>query len=121
MSASSLLIQSYAGVTVASFTESSMLDSRAIEAVGKELFHLPDKLHKQKLIVDLSEVKFLASQAIGVLLDLHRRVQAIKGTLLLCGVREDIMKVFKITNLHKLLKFFPDESAALKSFGVSLA
>lgn len=120
MSSSSLLIQNYSGVTVVSFMESAMLDSRAIEAVGKELFRLPDKLNKQKLIVDLTEVRFLASQAIGVLLDLHRRVQAIKGTLVLCGVREDIMKVFKITSLDKLLKFFPDESSALKSFGIAL-
>jgi anti-sigma B factor antagonist len=120
MASSNLLIQDYAGVTVVSFTESAILDSQSIEAVGKELARLPDVLHKQKLIVDFSDVKFLSSQAIGVLLDLHQRVQAIKGTLLLCGVRKEIMKVFHITNLDRIFKFFPDDASALKNFGITL-
>ena len=120
MQSSYLLVQDYAGVTVASFTESSMLESRSIEAAGQELFRLPDELHKQKLVVDFSDVKFLSSQAIGLLLDLRKRVAAIKGRLVLCGVSKDIMKVFRITNLDKVFEFFPDDGSALKTFGIVL-
>lgn len=120
MPSSHLLIQDYAGVMVASFTESAILDSRSIEAAGEELFRLPDELHKRKLIVDFSAVKFLSSQAIGLLLDLRERVQAIKGRLLLCGVRKEIMKVFQIANLDKIFEFFPDDASALKTFGIVL-
>ena len=120
MQSSYLLVQDYAGVTVASLTESTMLDSRSIETAGEELFRLPDQLHKRKLIVDFCEVKFLSSQAIGVLLDLRKRVEAIRGRLVLCGVSKDIMKVFRITNLDKVFEFFPDDASALKTFGIVL-
>ena len=120
MSHSHLLIQGYAGVTVVSFTESAMLDSRSIEAAGEELFRLPDKLHKQKLIIDFSDLKFLSSLAIGLLLDLRTRVEAIKGRLVLCGVRKETMKVFQITSLDKIFEFFPNDAAALRTFGITL-
>lgn len=118
MASSSLVVQDYAGVTVATIANSSMLDSRAIEATGDALYRLADVENRRKVIVDFSDVRFLSSQAIGVIISMHQKVKKIKGEMVLCGVREEIMKVFKITSLDKLLKFLPDDKAALKKFGV---
>ena len=120
MANSNLLIQDYAGITVVTFTESSILDSATIEQLGKDLYHLTDAMNKQKLILDFTNVKFLSSQVLGVLITLNRKAAAIKGILLLCGLKTDLMKVFTITGLDRLFKFFPDDAAALKSFGVNV-
>lgn len=121
MSASVLMVQDYAGVTVATITSSAMLDARAIDDTGAALFKLVDAENRRKLIVDFSDVKFLSSQAIGVVLTLHKKCKGIKGELVLCGVRDPIMEVFKITKLNKLLTFLADEKAALKKFGIHVS
>ncbi|MCG8405777.1 MAG: STAS domain-containing protein [Phycisphaerales bacterium] len=120
MGNSRLLIENYAGVVVVTFQDSSILDMAVIDQIGKDLYELADKQNKQKLVLDFSNVKFLASQALGVLLTLHKKCQAIKGNMVLCGLRKDLMKVFSITNLDKIFKFFPDDAAALGHFKVSV-
>jgi anti-anti-sigma factor len=118
MAKARIVVQSYADVTVVTFSDSSILDAATIDQIGKELYRLVDEQNKQKLILDFSAVQFLASLTLGVLMTLNRKMQAIKGKLVFCGLKKELMKVFTITNLDKLFKFYPDDAAALKSFDV---
>jgi anti-sigma B factor antagonist len=120
MAESRIVIEDYAGVTVVTFSDSSILDSLVIDQLGKDLYHLTDTLNKQKLVLDFSNVKFLSSQVLSLLLTLNKKAAAIKGTLVLCSLRPELMKIFTITNLDKLFKFHKDDAAALASFGVNL-
>ncbi len=120
MSKPHLLIEDYAGVTVVTVTDTALLDAHAIEAFGQEVYQLVDKQNKQKLILDFSNVRFLSSQALGVLLTIKKKCEAIKGRFVLCALREELMKVFKITQLDKLFDFYRDDSAALASFNVNV-
>lgn len=120
MAASRIIVQDYAGVTVVTFNDSSILDSTVIEQLGKDLYHLTDTLNKQKLILDFTNVKFLSSQVLSLLLTLNKKAAAIKGTLLLCSLRPELMKIFTITNLDKLFKFYKDDAAALAFFNVNV-
>lgn len=118
MTSSHLMIQDYAGVTVVTFADSSILDARVIESMGKSLYELVDTRDCRKIILDFANVKLLSSQTIGVLLTLRKKMAVAKGTLLLCGLRKEVMKLFTITNLDKQFDFFADDVAALASFGV---
>ena len=120
MSAQRMLIEDYAGVTVVTLLEPSILDAVKIDALAKDLYNLTDTLNKQKLILDLSNVKLLSSQFLGVLATLHRKAAAIKGAVVLCGVRNELTKAFKMTGMDALLKMFPSDKAALESFGVRI-
>lgn len=116
-----LLITDYAGITVVTFQDNSILDARQIEQIGQELYELVEKKDKRKLILDFSSVRFLGSQTMGVLINLHKKAVSAKGEVVLCSLRKDLMKVFKITSLDKVLKFFKDDAAALKHFGVHVS
>ena len=118
MGSPSLLLQDYAGIMVATITNSAMLDARTIDATGEALYRLVDEQNRRKVIIDFSDVKFMSSQAIGMIITMHQKIKAAKGDLVLCGVRDEIMSIFKITKLNKLLVFLPDEAAALKKFGI---
>ena len=76
-----ILIQDYAGVSVVTFTDTSLLDAATISQLGDALYELVDKQNKQKLILDFSSVRFLSSQTLGVLLTLSKKCQAIKGRM----------------------------------------
>ena len=64
-------------------------------------------------MLDFSSVKFLASRMLGVLLTIKKKSESKKGGLALCAVREDLMKVFAVTNLDRRFAFFKDEATAL--------
>lgn len=118
MSGSGLVISHVQGATVAELIVPSILDGPVIESLASELYSLVDEQACRKLIVDFHAVGFLASQMIGVLVALNNKSNAIKGRLVLVGMRENLMKVFKITRLDKHLSFARDEGEALKVLGI---
>lgn len=118
---SNLLIQKISDVTIVTFQEARLLESQKLEALGQELYRLVDQMDRKKLVVDCTKVQFLASAAISVFVNLQKKSTAIKGTLIICGMRKDLMQVFEITRLTKLFKFAADEKAALQMLGVTSA
>jgi len=103
-----LLIQREMDVTIVDFQESRMLDAHHIELIGQQLFRLVDQMDRKKLVLDFSKVRHLSSSAIGMLLTLNTKSKAIKGRVVLSGVRPDVMKIFEIMKLNKLLTFVPN-------------
>ena len=70
-----------AGVTVVTLQDSSVLDMAIIDQIGKDLCHLVENQNKQKLVLDFINVRFLASHALGILLMMHKKICAAKGTM----------------------------------------
>lgn len=118
MSSSRVSVEDYAGVAVVKLLDGSLLDAASIEPVSARLNHLVDDEHKVRLIVDLSAVKLLSSQILGVLTSLNRKCRADKGALVLCGVRRELMQMFVITGLDAVLTFCKNDSEALATFGI---
>ena len=113
-----LLIQLYKDVVVVSFQNVSVLDSANIEALQRQLLDLVTKQDHRKMILDFSAVRFMSSQALGMLLQLQNAMNQIKGKVLIVGIKPDLQKVFKITNLHKMFTFYTDLDKALLEFNV---
>lgn len=116
-----MMIQRMADVTLVTIQEPRLLESHHLELLGEELYRLVDQMDRKKLVVDCTKVQFLASAAIGLFLNLQKKSSAIKGTLIICGLRKELMQVFEITKLTRIFKFAPDEKAALKQLGYSAA
>ncbi len=117
--ASDLMIQQYQDVTVVNFQNACVvLDSSSIDALGRNLLELVEKQDKRKLVLDFSAVKFMSSQALGVLIQLKRAVDAVKGRIVIAGIRPELHKVFKLTNLHKLFTFHNELDKALGEFNI---
>ena len=95
------------------FRKSSVLDTVAIDGVAQELFELVDKQARRKLALDFTEVRFLSSQMVGVLLSLYKKSKDIGGKLVICGLRDELMKVFKIMKLETLLHFSDNQEGAI--------
>jgi len=116
-----IVVQKMWDVTVVDFQEAKILEVQQLDAISQELFRLVDDLDRRKIILDFSRVQFLASAAIGLVMNLHRKITAVKGTLVLCGLRKELMKVFEIMKLTKVLQFAANEGEALKVFGYTAA
>lgn len=73
---------------------SPRLRERAVEAVDAGA---------RDLVVDLRKVEFLDSTGLGALVAVLKRVRGREGTLRLVCSRDDILKIFRITGLDKVL------------------
>jgi len=59
------------------------------------------------LVLDLSGVEFLDSAGLHTLVGALKKVRAYDGTLRLIGVRDRVLKIFRITNLTKVFDIQP--------------
>ncbi|MBN1342617.1 MAG: STAS domain-containing protein [Phycisphaerae bacterium] len=115
---SGLVVYQIKDATVVTFQESSILDTLKIEQIGDALYDLVDTRACRKLILDFGKVQFLSSSALGVLVTLRRKADAIKGKLVICGIKDELKKAFTITRLDKLFEFKDSEKEALESLGI---
>jgi anti-anti-sigma factor len=116
-----ILVQKMWDVTVVDLQAAPRREAQQIEAMPKQHYRRVDEMDVKKLILDFGKVQFLASAAIGVLMNLHKKSTAIKGTVIICSLRKELMKVFEIMKLTKVLKFAANEDEALVQLGYTAA
>jgi len=65
-----------------------------------------------QILLNLSEVQFIDSSGLGALLSLLRQLGE-QGNLMLCGIAENVMNLFRLTRLNRVFQIYPDEAQAL--------
>lgn len=58
----------------------------------------------QICVLDFQEVTFMDSSGIAVVINAMRNMSRIDGSLILCGLRDQPMKVFRASGIDKLVK-----------------
>ena len=101
-------------ITVVSFDEVSMGGITDVEAVSKQITCLIADKKPMKMVVDFERVKFFSSQTLGLLLDVHKKLQAYDAVVVISGINPQLHRVFKITNLDKIFRFYPDLESAVR-------
>jgi anti-sigma B factor antagonist len=72
---------------------------------------------KWRIVLDLKDVTLLASMGLGMLVSMHKLCATQGGRLVVCGLRDDILQLMKLTHLDRILKIAPDREAAIKLVG----
>ena len=88
-------------VTLATITTPE-LGELNVHAVAAELCRLADGRTRPRLRLDLGQVRYLTSTALAHLLDLHKRLRAAGGELVLANVTDPVYEVICLTRLHEL-------------------
>ncbi len=120
MPASGIVMSPIRDVLVINFAQAAIVDGPAVDAIRGELLDAVSESGARKVILDFAEVRFLSSSLLGVLVDLEAAIRANRGDLVLCGLRPELHKVFRITRLDKRLRFEKDEARALACFGIHM-
>jgi anti-anti-sigma factor len=103
--------------TVVEFQTASLMNPHDLERVGSGLFRIVDEDKKHNLVLDFTKVKYLSSQAIGVILTLNKKLSGSAGggeNLVLCGVGPQLMQLLKITRLDRILTIKPTQQESLQ-------
>ncbi len=111
-----LEVEHIGDVTVVNFVDRKILDEQNIQIIGEQLFSLVDEEGWRKILLNFSNVEYLSSAALGKLITLNKKLQAVGGRLILCNIDPQIYEVFEITKLNKLFTIHKDEQSALQAF-----
>ena len=105
-------------VVVVTFNQAQILDEATIRQIGSEFSDLTiQAAAERKLLVNFSGVSFMSSAMLGQIMKLSKQAKSDKIDLKLSDIAPNIMEVFKITNLTKVLSIYKTEAEALKAFG----
>ncbi len=68
-------------------------------------------------ILDLTEVRFLSSACLGMLVEMLQDLDAVKGRIALAGCCADVAFLFKVTRLDAVFNLYEDVPDARAAFG----
>lgn len=95
-------------VVLTTLTDEKILDETQLQGLETSFMPLIEQNPKIQLIIDFSNVKFLTSSVLGLLIRISKKVYESDGRLRLCSINPKIMEVFRITRLDKIFEIYPN-------------
>lgn len=91
------------------------LDAGNVKTLKEELTPLLQP--GAKLIFDLSQLRFVDSSGLGLLLSCLRQVHNTGGDLKLCGLSKAVRALFELVRMHRVFEVFATREDAKRSYG----
>ena len=99
--------------TIVTLTDEKILDGEDIKALEDSVMPLIDGA--VNLVIDFSNVRFLSSAVLGLLIRVSKKINENQGRLKLCSIGPRIYDIFKITRLDEIFEIYPDAKKAMQS------
>jgi stage II sporulation protein AA (anti-sigma F factor antagonist) len=96
---------------------SGELDHHTSELVRNRVDQEINENHCQHLILNLSGLSFMDSSGLGVILGRYKRITQNGGKMVISNVSPQILRLFEMAGLLKIVKFCDDEEGALMEVG----
>jgi anti-sigma B factor antagonist len=84
-----------------------ILDESSSDALHDRLFEIVENSGRSRIALDLANVSYLTSAALGVFLQLHKMLQGVGGRLTLNRLQPQIHEIFTLTSLQRVLEIHP--------------
>ncbi len=92
------------------------IDSSTAKAFEDQAIALVDK-GSNKVVVDFSELDYISSAGLRVLLTTAKKVKAAGGALTLCGVHDNVKEVLDVSGFASIFGMHGSVNEALASIG----
>ncbi|HEX4631408.1 MAG TPA: STAS domain-containing protein [Chthoniobacterales bacterium] len=94
------------------FSPTGAIDLHVSPELRASLRAIIDDEKPKRLIVDLSQVPYIDSSGIAVLIGAMQSLELEGGVFLIAGAREGVRMIFESAKLDQYFKLFPDVAAA---------
>lgn len=103
------------GAVVVTFMDEQILEEADISAIRESVTAVVEQTDKPGIILDFSNVRFLSSAVLGMLIRVSKMVYEKAGQLRLCSIHPKILEIFRITRLDRIFDIRKDAAAAIES------
>ena len=108
-----LEIAAQGDVAIASFKNTCISDVEEITNASAQLRQFIEANQPRRMVFDFSGVKFFSSQVLGLLLEARAKLESLQGEVSISSLSPQLERVFRITNLDRIFRFYPDADAAI--------
>jgi anti-sigma B factor antagonist len=105
--------------TIVTFADEKILEEKDVKQLEQSLASLIEQADGIVLVLDFSNVRFMSSAVLGLLIKVSKRVYEREGKLALCAIGPKIYEIFKITRLTKIFDIYKDADTAVKRLAES--
>jgi len=91
---------------------SGRLDAKAVEGAKSEFKAITSK----QVVINMSELSFIDSTGLGLIVSSFRRIMDNNGKLSLCSLSPQVQTIFELTRLHKIFDIYETEALALTAY-----
>ena len=103
---------------IATLVVSGRFDAHQVTQVQQE-FDALLAAGARYILLDLSDVSFVDSSALAVMVRGMKRCRERNGDLLLCGLRQPVRIIFELTRMDRAFRIYENQTAAQASLAVS--
>lgn len=82
---------------------------RLREAVETEL----DKGSANKIVLDCTNLEFMDSSGLGVILGRYKRLKSMDGNMVACNLNPQVDKIFELSGLKRIIQVYSSAEEAL--------
>ena len=90
------------------------LDTNTSVTLEEELLNLAGE-KSRRIVVDLSELDFISSSGLRVLLTAGKKSKGVNGRIVLCALTDHVKQVFDVAGFTMLFSLYPSQEEAVKS------
>lgn len=87
------------------------LDARSASAFKDKMVEFVHRGH-HRLALDIHEIEFIDSSGLGAIVSVLKQLGG-QGDLVICGARDTVTSMFKLTRLDKVFQMFPGAGDAV--------
>jgi anti-anti-sigma factor len=110
-------VQQVEKFTVVEFMVPSLLEPAQLQQVADDLYRLIDEQDRRRIVLDFQKVRFVSSQALGIVMAMRKKLAATQhSALVLCGLGPKLLELLKLTGLDRVLTIKPSQREAVKVF-----
>ncbi|MCL2348566.1 MAG: STAS domain-containing protein [Planctomycetaceae bacterium] len=102
-------------VTVVTCLDMKLNDEYTIQEWGDQMMTVIESGECKKLVIDFTKVRFMSSSALRVLITVQKKTDFYQIPFLLCSLGDDILEIFKITNLDSIFEIRKGVEEAIRS------
>ncbi len=103
-------------VSQVEFVDRNILDEGNIQVIREEIEAIIASESSPKVLISFANVEHMSSAALGILIEVNKKIRGKSGQLRLANIDAPIYEVFIITRLSKIFQIHPTTEEAMKSF-----
>lgn len=90
------------------------LDHHSAEEVRNKIDDRIERNKPSKVILDFSNVNFMDSSGIGVVIGRYKKLSMKKGEICIASVQESVGRVFELSGMFKIIKLYKSVQEAIE-------
>jgi anti-anti-sigma factor len=102
-------------VFVMKFNLPEWIDTLEIDALMDQALKSLENTAPERWIIDLSDVAYLGSAMLGLMVNIRERIRQAGGSLVLCGLSPQLLRIFQTCCLERLFIIVKNRPDAMKA------